>query len=339
MISVGAGRHTEPVCEAALSSDYYGIIKALLANMERMPALLHLPSELFHYAQRLEKLAQAAARDVAGGPEVPSELHDKVILNYEERRRVNNTWVPQAGVDFEPSLPIPNFGQELSQLIDVPWAGVARVGVMAILHAALLGAWTAFESFATDLWIQAVNCRPKSLAMDVVTLFPSPQRDKKDKQTETDGEQTKAQGPTIRFSDLAGFGFDVSKDMGNLLKQRKRVNLDSLTGLRNAYYDAFRVAGTKKNPDTVPGLVDLFDQAFAELRTLEAIRNLLAHRGGIVDPKFADEVREYSPILAHLKQQQPFPVDGRLVGICLGRVAHSTVALLNFVADWLKDNP
>ncbi len=163
MIEIASGKHTEPLSDAALSAEFRDILQSLLANMERVLALLHLPQEVFGLAQRLEKLAQAAARDACGGPAVPPHLHEATLQNYERRREVNALWAPQPDVDFPNPVPFPAFQHEIDRLIDVPWAGVARVGVESLLHAALLGTWTAFESLSTDLWITAVDSRPKTL--------------------------------------------------------------------------------------------------------------------------------------------------------------------------------
>jgi len=100
MIRVGAGKHTEPFSEAALTPDFHVVLESLLSNMERVLALLHLPQEVFMLSQRLEKLAQASARDVAGGPDVPLHLHEAFVQNYEKRRATNALWTPQPGVDY-----------------------------------------------------------------------------------------------------------------------------------------------------------------------------------------------------------------------------------------------
>lgn len=42
-------------------------------------------------------------------------------------------------------------------------AGLVRPGFVALLGAQIIGAWTAFDSLTNDLWIAAVNLRPKTL--------------------------------------------------------------------------------------------------------------------------------------------------------------------------------
>src|SRR4051812_44221578 len=42
---------------------------------------------------------------------------------------------------------------------------VVRDGFKPLFSSIIIGGWTAFESLATDLWIEALNIRPKSLGL------------------------------------------------------------------------------------------------------------------------------------------------------------------------------
>jgi hypothetical protein len=320
MIQISAGAQTDPFSDAALTPEFHTVIQSLLLNMERVLALLHVPQEVFNLSQRLEKLAQAAARDEAGGPDVPPHLHDAVVRNYEQRSEVNERWRPQIGVDFENSISVPNFPQEIGRLVDVPWAGVARVGVVALLHAALIGTWTAFESFAKDLWIIAVDQSPKTLAMNVFR------------------RSNVQQQPNITFSELAEHGFNVSGKMGRLLVEKNRANFQSFTGTKEAFFQAFRIPEDKKLRRS-PLLEEIFATFSDDLKCLEEIRNLLAHQGGMVDPIFSEKIKKYSAALGNLPVNEPLQVDGEMVSKYLGVVAQITVSLLNFVAEWLARQP
>jgi len=174
--------------------------------------------------------------------------------------------------------------------------------------------------------------------MNVVCLPTTAQRSFGDDRPDDGRKQSKQQEPRIRFLDLAAHGFNVAESMGRLLKEQNRVSFECLMDIKTAYLDAFRLTEDKKHRPSEP-LVQLFDRFFADLKTLESIRNLLAHRGGVVDNKFLDELRTWSPSLADLPIGQPLSVDGDMVSKFLGSVAEASVCLLNFVADWLAKRP
>lgn len=218
----------------------------------------------------------------------------------------------------------------------------------------LVTSWMTFEMLATDLWIAAVNARPKTLAWNVVIppttakKVPNTHERKKPDSIQQkvnsgakkkggelkDAPQFKQQAPTISFDSLAGHGFNISEEVGQFLKDDRRVNFDSLRGIRIAYYDAFRTPGDDSQRTSQP-LVDLFEKHFDDLKSLEAIRNLIAHRGGTVDPKFLAEVEEHDKQLAQLPEKEPLEADGDFVLKYMKAVDSACVELFGFVDNWL----
>ncbi len=169
--------------------------------------------------------------------------------------------------------------------------------------------------------------------MNVLALSSTQSGATRDEGSE-EGRSSKQQEPRIRFVDLAAHDFNVGNRMGRLLKDHGRVSFECLWDIKTAYLDAFRTPEDRKRRPSEP-LVQLFDRFFGEMKCLEAIRNLLAHRGGVVDIRFIENVRKYSALLSTLAIGQPLPVDGPMVRKYLGVVAESSVSLLNFVANWL----
>jgi len=190
-----------------------------------------------------------------------------------------------------------------------------------MLQAAMLNAWTAFESHATDLWVKAVDLRPRTLAKYVVQ-----------------GPNEKHQEPSIQFSNLADYGFDLTSKMGQLLRGSQRVKMDSFKGIEAAYRATFMLPESKgKKPSK--NLDDLLKKHHSNLKCLEAARNLLAHRGGIVDARFLEEVKGHSPYLSGLQENKPLPVNGMHVQQSIILVIAASLDLLEFVGDWLEKHP
>jgi len=162
---------------------------------------------------------------------------------------------------------------QLDQLQDID-ATVKR-GLEATLHGIVVGAWTTFEVLASDLWETAVNLFPYPLAT-LSGVSPAKTKRRLAAFTE-DGVASSAQGKSIRMDYLQAHGFDLSRRMGAVL--RERFNFQVLDGIRDAYYAAFA-----DEPSNVRALI-----ASDALSALATVRNLLVHRSGSVDQRFLDE--------------------------------------------------
>jgi len=122
---------------------------------------------------------------------------------------------------------------------------------------ALVMIWGAFEVFATDTIRRRINLRP----MDGVRLASE------------EPARRRINLKTVPFAELAELGFDMRNQMGDLVLTN--VNLSSLETLKDIISvvlpGADELHRTLRNP---------------ELRRLWKRRNLIAHRGGIVDRAF-----------------------------------------------------
>lgn len=74
-----------------------------------------------------------------------------------------------------------------------------------------------------------------------------------------------------------------------------------------------------------------------ELRQLESIRNLYAHRGGVVDRQFLDDNADI-PRIAALPLGTPFPFVGEFCAEMLNAAVTIGDALIRFVDDYLSRN-
>jgi hypothetical protein len=218
--------------------------------------------------------------------------------------------------------------EQLDYLIDSARLPFVTIGGHAVLSSILLGAYTVFDSLSSDLWLAAVNARPRTLARDAL--------EKGD--TAEDGADGPKPEPSVPFSMLLDNDFNLSAQMGTVLKKRKRVSFESLEGIKKAYLAAFRTPGDKtKRPSN--GMTQLFGKHHADIRVLEAMRNLISHRGGRVDQKFRDEVRPYSEELYAVSVGAELPLDGARVAKYAEAAIRFSADLLTLVDNWLTKHP
>lgn len=215
-----------------------------------------------------------------------------------------------------------------------------HMGMELLFSNILVGCWMTFEMLATDLWIAAVNARPKTLGHNTV-LVPSQAKNDAIAGSK-DTPELKKQEPTFRFRTLMEEGFNISEKVGEFLKEQRRVNFDCLRDIRAAYYDAFRVQDHSNKYRISQPLQNLFNKSFDDLKSLEAIRNLIAHRGSVVDTKFKEELEEHNKKLAKLPEDQPLKVDAESALKYLMVVDGSCSELFRIVDNWLlthNDSP
>jgi len=214
----------------------------------------------------------------------------------------------------------------VDDLLDREEQKVWRENAIGSLYSSLIiGAYTAFEVLATDLWLVAVNERPKSLAKYALEFARG----------DTSEPKAARQEPSVLLSTLAAYDFNVSGAVGDFLRESNRVKFDSLNGIQTAYKAAFRIPEDKKKRVSNQ-LSELFKGAYNDLYAIEAVRNLMAHRGGKVDQKFLDQVKGYDAGWSATLKDQPLQLAGQQVSkLVLASVRFSS-SLLVFVNDWLS---
>jgi hypothetical protein len=146
-------------------------------------------------------------------------------------------------------------------------------GIEATLSAMVIEAWGAFETTAKELWITAVNLRPKSLAKNVLLA----RTDNKF----LDGTKEKTSGadsPSIELRRLVEYGFDLRGEMADLLIKSCKVNFDTYNNLQEAFHGAFGREPIREVLASDPSLY-----------LISLVRNLFAHRGGLVDERFMEQ--------------------------------------------------
>lgn len=226
---------------------------------------------LFADGQRYERMEWLAREQITGraraNPDQPDAhqvegevvvLRDK-LLNSEDRL-------------VEPYHPPQEIGQ-VSGFGTLHQPGAIR----HLIAGQIVLCWTAFEVFAKDVWVGALNAHPAGLSLlngEPSRISKSAGRDK--------GEQ-KPKVPKFTVANLAAkteSKFDLQNRMGDLLAEE--LNFQTLPTIREAYSMAF--ADNDRKP-----LSATIDSALADqsLNALSSLRNVIVHRGGVADQKSA----------------------------------------------------
>lgn len=217
----------------------------------------------------------------------------------------------------------------------------AAIGVEALLHAVPLGAWTAFEVLAGDLWKEAVNHSPSGLA----TLTGKVDRIEKKsagewKETQPNEGAKSADAFTNETAEkivslgmvhkVTGGSYNLSKVMGELLVASKRVKFTSLTDIREAYSLAFSEKCKKMKPDAIDAAL-----ANQSLDLLSLVRNLLVHKGGQADSVYEKDSKNI-PNAPKLGFRGKIQIDGKFASDLVNPAIRCGVDLLKAVDRWLE---
>jgi hypothetical protein len=201
----------------------------------------------------------------------------------------------------------------------------------AILESCIAGVWTAFESLAADLWEEAVNLRPEPLALSVITTQPK-KSDSEDSDAPGGGQ---GKSPKLRFIEsLIGSDLEAANELGGLLRFARRVEFNSLHGIREAYRTAFG--------DDAEALFT--SPAGTDLEVVHGVRNVLVHAGGNVDRAYRQRVKKNRAVyekfeLADLELRARLPLKAVSVAKFVQAVIESSVGLMRFVDKWFVDHP
>jgi hypothetical protein len=202
------------------------------------------------------------------------------------------------------------------------------------ISAQIIGAWTAFEALAGDLWEVALNLHPRKLASLVgksKRIAQTAGRDKwsddddesEDGETSPDKQGDEKVVPLKRIHDITFGTFNLEQRMGTLLK--KRFKFTSLHGIRKAYSSAF---AERK---------DLIDKALSRksLDAISLVRNLLVHKGGRADDAYLREAKGV-PGTPELTAGQEIKLTGGVSHALINPAILAGVDLLKAVDEWVN---
>lgn len=193
--------------------------------------------------------------------------------------------------------------------------------VELLISMQVIGAWTAFETLAADLWERCLNARPElgfvALGADQQSGDTDEERNRKDR--------LKFELPVWK---LRRWGFDLRTHMGTLM--RGKWDFANRIETREAYAAVF---GDNHGAE--------LDKVFKDpqLNWLSAVRNVIVHNAGIADAEFERKVKKH-PILSKLSadKRDPVVIDGILCRQLVGAGCECSLALFRFVDEWMENN-
>lgn len=178
------------------------------------------------------------------------------------------------------------------------WTG--RLGLQSMLMSAIVQTWGAFEAFAADALVAALNHRP-SLGEGAMS------------QKNADGTA----GKQVPIGILQRYKFDVSNRMGTIVRELKKFDFTSLNGISLAYKTTFG--------DTVKASFD-GSPDHNQMWLLESLRHVIVHNGGVVDPMFISRVKKRSEY-SHLPVGYPLQFECAGVANLMNTCVRFTTAL------------
>jgi hypothetical protein len=120
--------------------------------------------------------------------------------------------------------------------------------------------------------------------------------------------------------------FQIRDKMGTILRQAKRVEFTRLVSAREAYSRAF---------NTKSGLIDAA-MGNRSLDAINAVRNLIVHKAGIVDSEYKKQTT--LPNIPKAEVGESTSLDGQVVVDLIKPAVQSAIALILAVHDWIKTN-
>jgi hypothetical protein len=304
------------------SCDIREVAKVYKKNMRRVWLLYFSGSNAIHWGESWGRCVQKAGQTMLNLAEpTVQQIHnrwDEVCpLAYE----LFNNEAKQIGGDPEMvkrmgENALGNFTVLTSSVDAQDGSGVGEDTFRAILVSMVLLSWAAFESLAGDLWVAAVDLRPK-LADSIINA----------RRDQNGNQQKGADSKKVDFAVLKDFNYNLTGRLGSFLRHVEKVDFDNLEKICHAYDTAFgeeAEAVTTKNPYR------------SDLRALELVRNVWAHRAGIVDDQMCNSWKGITIDLPNKGSE--FIVDGAVARQLIDAAICSADSLIRFVDAWLVNN-
>jgi len=147
--------------------------------------------------------------------------------------------------------------------------GSIHKGLEALLASTVIASWTAFETLSADLWVAALNERPR-LAFIALGVEPDP--------TDSEEEVERKRKKKLSFPAwmLLDPGFDLRSELGTAVSQMRKWDFARRDHAASAYRAVFC--------NEHAAIDDVFKDC--PLGWLAAIRNAMVHNAGHADDEF-----------------------------------------------------
>jgi hypothetical protein len=305
------------------------VARSFLRNIENVVNSLVLPVFVVYWARNISRCEVEAVVNLTGKATFQDSIEPELVKCVEnEFRRLIADWHRASMIE---PLQEQQFMRSVRYIDGMLIEGRERLnsGFEAVLFNAIVGCWTAFEAMASDLWEAALNVHPSGLA----ELKGTPWLKESQVASESDEDQKENTAKTkhVNLTDLQRWRYAVSRHMGSILKIKFNFNL--LAGIKNAYTVAWWEKGDQ---DKIKAILE-----HPDLDLLQAIRNLLVHKGGIVDQRLLSRItgkmnKQIDPRFAEARLHEPLVIDGSTVSHSICFIIKLSTNLMHFVDSWLR---
>jgi hypothetical protein len=272
------------------------VVTRLCENQRRLARLAHMPVSFFNYGRKFQEIyAKLCAEQ--GISDTDDEFDEKMM----ERWNVGvglRKWMLGLVRNQSTIGRITSYG-DVAGFASLNEAEESKASIEIFGGSLLIQAWTVFESLSEDLWESALNFHPGTLA-------------------------ALSEKSRISFNDLQANSFDLRGKMGTILKESSVVGFRSLSAIQASYQLAFSRQG-KSIQDVLsdPGL-----------RYAAAVRNLLIHKGGVVDAEFIEQTAGIANVPATAIGDK-FPLTGAICEELADSCRTCAQWLVNAVHAWI----
>jgi hypothetical protein len=324
-------RGLEGLRESVKTQDLLEPIDSFSVNIERVLDTLMMLPFMVYWARAIQRLVCQANVNISNVTDfsncTTTQFDD--LLTKTEFEKLHYLWVEhQRKYPFPDKEALDSMAQ-ISVLVAGSGSARTESGFYAVLANQLTGTWTAFEALATDLWVKAVNLRPMTLGL---AGLEAKAFDKKSKRVpihpKRDVETPKPVRNPIRLDLLLEHHFNLSDKLGTILLRSRKFDFNRADGIMYAYAVLFGDAARK-----------VFKKHNDALLILEAIRNVLVHKGGLIDGPFQERARK-DPVLSKLNVGDRLPLGDALIPppyfLTVSSVAKELIALVD---DFLQRVP
>ncbi len=283
------------------TAEYATIAQPFAISLRRIGYLYELPLQLLYWAEITTQIVMLARHRRGLDPDDVSRDEDQE--HNEECKKIFDELTKDCTFQNISTLGGFRLSVMLGDLSISAGVDPAKEGIEAALAAMVMSSYAAFETLAADLWIAAVN-RHSMLAANWI-----------DKNSERQ----------LPASVIAGYNFNVSNKMGSVLQDTKKVAFEFLYDIRGNYSDAFK------------GAIDVAFEPFEELQKAEKTRHLFAHRGGLIDRKFKDDMAKF-PEYINAEIGDRLRLTGPVTRNHIDACAKAGCELLIAVDNWTLNN-
>jgi len=298
---------------------------AFESNLYRQRAAIIMVLYCIQLSRELERCDVAAEYEIRHGvsPDMPNalprDIQDRSFELFHEGSERQNSFTTEQRSEYMGAQISASF--QKWQIISTSVAPEVKEGLDSLLVSIVVGAWTAFETMAGDLWESAVNACPQRLS----ALSGKPWRDGETEQDDTDfapDKLRKDESKQIPLDLIRQYKYDLTKVMGTLL--RGKFTFTTLDGIREAYWTAF-----KRNRVGVRACLqaNCFD-------ALSVLRNVMVHRAGVADSEYCRRAQGLP--LPQAKPGQKIELDGSIVFPLAEAVRDRSRELLSEVDAWIQ---